>query len=107
MFRVSGWSGPSTRSWSVRSLFEGGGGAGRVAGLPPPVGEVAAGGQGVGVVGAEPARRLTRELSKVASCGRDEAGLAETAPGAEQQEVCVGFPQSVLGMLAQRVGVGP
>ena len=62
--RVSGWSGPSTRSWSASSCLERGGGAGRVPGLAPPVGEVAAGGQGVGVVGAEHPQLVGEQLPR-------------------------------------------
>jgi hypothetical protein len=37
-------------------------GAGRVGSYPPPVGEVVAGGQGVGVVGAEQAQAIGQQL---------------------------------------------
>ena len=52
--RVSGWSGPRTRCRSASSPVNSGDGlVGRVPGLARPAGEVVAGGQGVGVVGAE------------------------------------------------------
>ena len=62
--RVSGWSGPSTRSRSVSSCSERGGRAGRVPRLPAPVGEVVAGGQGVGVVGAEHPQLVGEQLAR-------------------------------------------
>ena len=67
MVRVSGWSGPSTRSWSASSSVERGDGPGRVPGLAPPVGEVVAGGQGVGVVGAQDPQLVGEQLRRTRS----------------------------------------
>ena len=53
MVRVSGWSGPRTRSRSARVRSYRAIASAEPPGLPVGVGEVVAVGQGVGVVGAE------------------------------------------------------
>ena len=60
--RVSGWSGPSTRSWSASSSSKAVAAPAAIPGLSAPVGEVAAGGQGVGVVGAEHPQPVGEQL---------------------------------------------
>ena len=62
MTRVFGWSGPSTRSRSVSRGLERAGGAGYAA----PGREVVAGGQGMGVVGAQYSQLIGEQ---VLACG--------------------------------------
>jgi hypothetical protein len=65
-------------------LSERGAGTGRILHLRAPPGEAVAGGEGVGVVRAEPLFGLGVQVAEVVDGGGGQSRLAEAAPGPEQ-----------------------
>ena len=84
MVRVSGWSGPRTRSRSVRVCSYSGIASSRRPGRPVGVGEVVPGGQGVGVVGAEDPLAVGEGLLEQ----RDRLGQVARPPGRRRRGCC-------------------
>lgn len=58
-------------------VFEGGGGAGGITGLPPPVGEIVTSAESIGIVGAEVLFGGVVEALEVRGGRGDLTGLAE------------------------------
>ena len=89
--RVSGWSGPRTRSRSGSSAVINSSAAAAVPGLPGPVGDVVAGGQGVGVVGAEDPLLVGQQRGEQLQCAAGVPGLpgpaGDVAAGGQGAEV--------------------
>ena len=96
MVRVSGWSGPRTRRRSASRAANRSRAPGRVAGLPGPR-EVVAGGQGVGVVGAE-------DPLAVGEQGGEQVAAPAGSPASPLHEARLPRVVRVSGMVGAKFG---
>jgi hypothetical protein len=83
-----------------------GGGAGRITRAPPPPGELAPGGEGVGVVRTEEAVGLGGEVVEVVAGGGGLAGFSEASAGAVEHGVGMGLVEGVFGGAGEDFCVG-
>ena len=90
----------------LKECFEGCGGSLRVPGLAPPSCEVVAGGEGVGVVGAQGVEAALVEVLEMPDCFVDQAVLAQAVALQGQDHVRFGFEECVLGVGAQTRHIG-
>ena len=94
---MSGWSGPRTRRVGEQ-VAELGGGLGGLPGLAQPVGEVAAGGEGVGVVGSQHPQVVVEQVAELGGGLVGLPGLAQPAARLRAGGEGVGVVGSQLGL---------